>query len=160
MASTALHARAGKFLTFVLGSEVFAIPVMSVREIMGVQEVTQVPQTPDYVKGVFNLRGKVIPVIDLRIKFGLDPEDYTPRTCIVVVQIDSGGAQILTGVIVDEVSEVVTIPASEIEDTPDFGRGVSTPYILGLAKSKGKVNILLDINRVLTAEEMSGLPLL
>ncbi|MBZ5600846.1 MAG: chemotaxis protein CheW [Acidobacteriia bacterium] len=164
MASTVLEApaakvdsRAGKYLTFGLGKEEFAIQVLAVREIMGVQEITVVPQTPPYVKGVINLRGKVIPVVDLRLKFGLEEQAYTQRTCIVVVQIEQEGSRLLTGVVVDEVSEVVTLQSADIEDTPDFGRGVSTPYILGMAKSKGKVKILLDINRVMSVQEMSGL---
>ena len=125
---------------------------------MGIQDITAVPQTPVFVKGVINLRGKVIPVVDLRLKFGLPQVEYTPRTCIIVVQISGaeGGAS-LTGIVVDEVSEAVNIAAGEIEDTPDFGDGVSTPYILGMAKSKGKVKILLDIDKVLQAQELEGL---
>src|SRR5580704_15606028 len=99
--------RAGKYLTFILGREEFAIQVLRVREIMGVQDITAVPQTPSYVKGVINLRGKVIPVVDLRLKFGMPEQEYTQRTCIVVVQIEQAGSRMLTGVVVDEVSEVV-----------------------------------------------------
>jgi purine-binding chemotaxis protein CheW len=149
--------RAGKYLTFGLGKEEFAIQVMRVREIMGVQEITAVPQTPDYVKGVINLRGKVIPVVDLRLKFAMPALDYTPRTCIIVVQIEQDGSRMLTGVVVDEVSEVVTLQAADIEDTPDFGRGVAIPYLLGMAKVKGRVKILLDINMVMTTLEMHRL---
>jgi len=149
--------RAGKYLTFQLGNEEFAIPVMLVREIMGVQEITAVPQTPQYVKGVINLRGKVIPVVDLRLKFGLPELEYTQRTCIIVVQIEHAGTRLLTGIIVDAVSEVVTIQPAEIEDTPDFGRGVAIPYLLGMAKLKGKVKILLDINMVMSAGEVHEL---
>ncbi len=164
MASSVLNApsvkadsRAGKYLTFGLGKEEFAIQVVCVREIMGVQEITSVPQTPNYLKGVINLRGKVIPVVDLRLKFGLPQQEYTQRTSIVVVQIEQDSARMLTGIVVDEVSEVLTIPAADIEDAPDFGRGVSTPYILGMAKIKGKVKILLDIDRVMTSQEVHGL---
>jgi purine-binding chemotaxis protein CheW len=150
--------RTGKYLAFHLGREEFAIQVLKVREIMGIQDITAVPQTPLYVKGVINLRGKVIPVIDLRLKFGLPQIEYTQRTCIIVVQIQGpDGAVSLTGIVVDEVSEAVNIAASEIEDTPDFGDGVATPYILGMAKGKGKVKILLDIDRVLQAQELEGL---
>ena len=150
--------RAGKYLAFHLGREEFAIQVLKVREIMGIQDITAVPQTPVFVKGVINLRGKVIPVVDLRLKFGLPEVEYTQRTCIIVVQIQgSDGNVSLTGIVVDEVSEAVNIAAGEIEDTPDFGDGVSTPYILGMAKSKGKVKILLDIDRVLQAQELDGL---
>ena len=150
--------RAGKYLAFRLGAEEFAIQVLKVREIMGIQDITAVPQTPAYVKGVLNLRGKVIPVIDLRLKFGLPEIEYTQRTCIIVVQVlGPGGSVSLTGIVVDEVSEAVNIAAGEIEDTPDFGDSVATPYLLGMAKSKGKVKILLDIDQVLQAKELADL---
>ena len=150
--------RTGKYLAFHLGREEFAIQVLKVREIMGIQDITAVPQTPVFVKGVINLRGKVIPVVDLRLKFGLQEVEYTARTCIIVVQIQApDGGVSLTGIVVDEVSEALNIAAGEIEDTPDFGDGVSTPYILGMAKGKGKVKILLDIDRVLQAQELDGL---
>jgi purine-binding chemotaxis protein CheW len=149
--------RAGKYLTFGLANEEFGIQVMRVREIMGVQEVTAVPHIPAYVKGVINLRGKVIPVVDLRQKFGMPEQEYTQRTCIVVVELEQDGARLLTGLIVDEVSEVLSLQGGEIEDAPDFGRGVATPYLLGMAKTKGKVKILLDINRVMTTQEVHGL---
>jgi purine-binding chemotaxis protein CheW len=149
--------RAGKYLTFALGNEEFAIQVLRVREIMGVQEITAVPQTPTYVKGVINLRGKVVPVVDLRMKFGMPELEYTQRTCIIVVQLERDGLRLLTGVIVDGVSEVLTLQASDIEDTPEFGSGVATPYLLGMAKIKGKVKILLDIDMVMSAQEVHGL---
>ncbi len=156
-ASQKVELRAGKYLTFHLGNEEFAIQVLRVREIMGVQEITAVPQTAGHVKGVINLRGKVIPVVDLRLKFGLPEMEYTQRTCIIVVQIQGEAEKLPIGVIVDAVSEVVTLQAGEIEDTPDFGNGAATPYLLGLAKSKGKVNILLDIDQVLSSQDASGL---
>lgn len=156
-ASQKVELRAGKYLTFHLGNEEFAIQVLRVREIMGVQEITAVPQTAGHVKGVINLRGKVIPVVDLRLKFGLPELEYTQRTCIIVVQIQGEAEKLPIGVIVDAVSEVVTLQAGEIEDTPDFGNGATTPYLLGLVKSKGKVNILLDIDRVLSSQDASGL---
>jgi len=159
--------RAGKYLTFRLGNEEFAIQVLRVREIMGVRDINAVPQAPGYVKGVINLRGKVIPVVDLRLKFGLEELEYTPRTCIIVVQIEvaqsgppgaaDGSVLLQIGVIVDAVSEVLTLQGSDIENTPDFGAGVAIPYLLGMAKIKGKVKILLDINRVLSAQEAAGL---
>jgi len=149
--------RAGKYLTFVIGKEEFGVGVLKVREIMGIQDITAVPQTPPYLKGVINLRGKVIPVIDLRLKFGLPSIDYTQRTCIIVVQVKTGSTSILMGIVVDEVSEVLTLTAGDIEDTPDFGASVATTYILGMAKIKGKVKILLDINEVLTSTEIGGL---
>lgn len=151
-----LDERAGKYLTFVIGKEEFGVGVLKVREIMGVQDITAVPQTPPYLKGVINLRGKVIPVIDLRLKFGMPSAEYTQRTCIIVVQVRSGSTSLLMGSVVDEVSEVLTIAAGEIEDTPDFGSNVSTGYILGMAKIKGKVKILLDIDQVLSSQELLG----
>lgn len=149
--------RAGKYLTFQLGSEEFGIRVPKVREIMGIQEITTVPHTPDYVKGVINLRGKVTPVLDLRLKFGLPGLEYSQRTCIIVVQIQGESSPMLMGIIVDGVSEVLNLAGAEIEDTPDFGVNFSTPYILGMAKVKGKVKILLDIDCVLSTQEMQGM---
>jgi len=149
--------RAGKYLIFHLGIEEFGTEVLKVREIMGLQDITTVPQVPSYVKGVINLRGKVIPVVDLRLKFGLPPEEYTARTCIVVVRTRQAGEDIMIGMIVDGVVEVLTLMASDIEDTPDFGTGVQTPYLLGMAKIKGKVKILLDIDQVLCSAELNGL---
>ena len=149
--------RAGKYLTFQLGQEEFAIQVLKVREIMGVQDITAVPQTPSHVKGVINLRGKVVPVVDLRLKFGLPEMEYTQRTCIIVVQVQFQASLLLMGIVVDGVSEVLNLAGGDIEDTPEFGSGVVTPYILGMAKSKGKVKILLDIDQVLSSQELQGL---
>ena len=140
-----------------IGKEEFGVGVLKVREIMGIQDITAVPQTPPYLKGVINLRGKVIPVIDLRLKFGLESIDYTQRTCIIVVQVKGASTSLPTGIVVDEVSEVLTLNAADIEDTPDFGSNVETGYILGMAKIKGKVKILLDINEVLTTQEIHSL---
>lgn len=148
--------RAGKYLAFLLANEEYAIPVLKVREIMGVQHITAVPQTPDAVKGVINLRGKVIPVIDLRVKFGLEAAEYTQRTCIVVVQLN-GEITGQMGVVVDEVCEVLTLADADIEDTPVFGHGVSVPYVTGMAKVKGKVKILLDIDQALTNQDTTVL---
>jgi purine-binding chemotaxis protein CheW len=156
-ASVIAEYRAGKYLTFRLGKEDFAIQVLKVREIVGIQDITSVPQMPSYVKGVINLRGKVIPVVDLRLKFGLPEREYTQRTCIIVVQVQSGGVPVQTGVIVDEVSEVLNIVAGEIEDTPDFGENVQTPYLLGVAKVKGNVKMLLEIDQVLASAETMSL---
>jgi purine-binding chemotaxis protein CheW len=149
--------RAGKYLVFQLGREEFGIRVLKVREIMGIQDITAVPHTPNHVKGVINLRGKVIPVIDLRLKFGLPEVEYTARTCIIVVQMQTEAGVMLMGTVVDGVAEVLNLVADDIEDTPDFGQGVATPYLLGLAKIKGKVKILLDIDKVLSSSELHGL---
>ena len=149
--------RAGKYLTFQLANEEFGIRVLKVREIMGLQEITAVPQTPVHIKGVINLRGKVVPVIDLRLKFGLPAADYTQRTCIIVTQVQGESGAILMGIVVDGVSEVLNLTASEIEDTPDFGEQIAGQYLLGMAKVKGKVKILLDIDRVLSVQELHNL---
>ncbi|MCC6341825.1 MAG: purine-binding chemotaxis protein CheW [Bryobacterales bacterium] len=151
--------RAGKYLVFQLGREEFGIRVLKVREIMGIQDITAVPQTPVHVKGVINLRGKVIPVVDLRLKFGLPEQDYTQRTCIIVVQVRAGGPQaaMLTGIVVDGVAEVLNVSGSDIEDMPDFGDGTATPYLLGVAKVKGKVKILLEIDQVLSSQDIHSL---
>ena len=149
--------RAGKYLVFHLGKEEFGIRVLKVREIMGIQDITAVPQTPAYVKGVINLRGKVIPVVDLRLKFGLPEIEYTQRTCIIVVQVQADAHGMMMGIVVDGVAEVLNLVPGDIEDTPDFGQGVVTPYLLGMAKIKGKVKILLDIDQVLTSQELHGI---
>ncbi|MCC7342285.1 MAG: purine-binding chemotaxis protein CheW [Bryobacterales bacterium] len=149
--------RGGKYLVFHLGQEEFGIQVLKVREIMGVQDITAVPQTPHHVKGVINLRGKVIPVVDLRLKFGLPEQEYTQRTCIIVTQVGSEAGPMLMGIVVDGVAEVLNLSAAEIEDTPDFGDGAATPYLLGMAKVKGKVKILLEIEQVLTSQDLRRL---
>jgi len=149
--------REGKYLTFALAGEEYGISILKVKEIIGMMGITAVPQTPGFVKGVINLRGKVIPVVDLRLKFGMEAMPYTERTCIVVVEISGSVGPIMMGIVVDTVSEVLNIKASEIEDTPTFGVKLNTEFILGMAKMSGAVKILLDINRVLTEEEISHL---
>ncbi len=119
--------------------------------------ITTVPQTPDFVKGVINLRGKVIPVMDLRLRFGMESIDYNERTCIIVVEIEGQSGIIQIGIVVDSVSEVLNIKGEDIEDTPTFGAKLDTEYILGMAKTEGGVKILLDIDRVLNADEISVL---
>jgi purine-binding chemotaxis protein CheW len=141
--------REGKYLTFSLAGEEYGIGILKVREIIGMMTITTIPQTPRYVKGVINLRGKVIPVIDLRLKFGMDAIEYNERTCIIVVELFGTGRSINMGIVVDSVSEVLNIKATDIEDTPNFGSSLNTEYILGMAKSSGGVKILLDIDRVL-----------
>jgi purine-binding chemotaxis protein CheW len=155
--NAAADRRTTKYLTFHVGTEEFAIAVLSVREIMGVQDITAVPHTPSYIKGIINLRGKVVPVVDLRLKFGLPATEYTQRTCIIVVEVAGESAPLLMGAVVDSVSEVLNVASSEVEKTPDFGEGVTIPYLLGIAKSKGNVTILLDIDKVLANSELSGI---
>jgi len=149
--------RGGKYLVFELGREEFGIRVMKVREIMGIQDITAVPQTPAHVKGVINLRGKVIPVVDLRLKFGLPEQEYTQRTCIIVIQVKGEAGPMFMGIVVDGVAEVLNLAVADIEDTPDFGDGTATPYLLGMAKVKGKVKILLEIDRVLASQDLGAL---
>ncbi len=141
---------AGKFLTFALGNEEYGIEIIKAREIIGLMEITTVPQTPDYMKGVINLRGKVIPIIDLRLKFAMPEVEHTRETCIIVVEV--GSAQV--GIIVDGVSEVTDIKGEDIEDVPNFKQEIDTNFIMGLGKTKQKIIILLDIEKVLTAEEL------
>jgi len=149
--------RAGKYLTFKLGKEEFGIQVLSVREIMGVQDITVVPGMPPHLKGVINLRGKIIPVVDLRLKFGLSSHPFTPATCIIVVQVMQEGEAAMIGVIVDCVAEVLNLPESDIEDSPDFGAGAGPSFVLGIAKCKGSVKILLNIEGALTIAELRGM---
>ena len=149
---------AGKHLTFVLGSEQYGLPVLKVREIIRLCDITPVPQMPDYIKGVLNLRGKIIPVADLRLKFKLASHKNTDLTCIIVVQVSSPDKTFnLMGLIVDAVEEVVNISATEIEPTPDFGAALATDYILGMAKVKGSVKTLLDIDKVVSAVNLENL---
>jgi purine-binding chemotaxis protein CheW len=145
---------AGKYLTVVLANEAYGLAVIKVREIIRFQKITPVPQMPEFVKGVINLRGRVIPVIDLRVKFGLAAE-VAERTCVVVVQIAlEAGRNVQMGLVVDSVEEVVNLTAAEIEPTPEFGARIDTSYLLGLAKVKGVVKTLLDIDRVIAPETM------
>jgi purine-binding chemotaxis protein CheW len=145
--------REGKYLTFSLAGEEYGIGILKMKEIIGLMTITPVPQTPGYVKGVINLWGKVIPVIDLRLKLGMESIAYTERTCIIVVEISSRDRKILMGIVVDSVSEVRNIKSGEIEDTPTFGVKMETDYILGMAKMEGGVKILLDIDRVLSERD-------
>jgi len=153
----AIAIKEGKYLTFTLAGEEYGIGILKVREIVGMMNITRIPQTPPYVKGVVNLRGKVIPVVDLRLKFGIEAMDYTDRTCIIVVEIVGTAKDIPMGVVVDAVSEVINIRQSDIEETPNFGTRIDTNYILGMAKTNGGVKILLDIDRVLSAAEVTAL---
>lgn len=140
----------GKFLTFVLGEEIYGIEILKASEIIGLMDITTVPQTPDYMKGVINLRGKVIPVIDLRLKFSMQEEKYAQETCVIVVEVNNTHI----GIIVDSVSEVVDISSSEIEETPPFGQGIDTSFMTGMGKVKEKIIILLNIEIVLSPEEL------
>ena len=149
--------REGKYLTFSLAGEEYGIGILKIREIIGMLPITSVPQTPPFVKGVINLRGKVIPVLDLRLRFGMEEIEYNERTCIIVVEITGQAGKIQIGSVVDSVSEVLNIKGEDIEDTPTFGARLDTAYILGMAKMDGGVKILLDIDKVLSDGEIAAL---
>ena len=153
--ATALAAP-GKYLTFALADEEYALPVLKVREIIKMMEITQVPKVPPHVKGVINLRGKVIPIVDLRLKFGFPPQDATERTCIIVVDAALNGGRSSLGFVVDGVNEVMNIATDEIEPTPDFGEQVDTAYMQGVAKRGSHVKMLLDLDRVLSSTPLEG----
>jgi purine-binding chemotaxis protein CheW len=157
--SSGAPALAGKYLTFTLHQESYGIDVLKIREIIRLTDITAVPQMPAYVKGVINLRGKIIPVLDLRLRFGFPDAPSTEQTCIVVVQVRlPDGKATQMGLVVDGVEEVVNIAAADIEETPDFGAEVATDYLVGMAKIKGAVKSLLDIDKVLstTGQELAG----
>lgn len=147
---------AGKYLTFVLGGESYGIPVLKVREIIKLVPVTFVPKLPSYIKGVLNLRGRIIPVLDMRIKFGMTVTQDTDHTCVIVVQVCSAAQTTISlGLVVDAVEEVCNIVSSDIESTPDFGTTLNTSYLVGMAKIKSKVVSLLNIDRCLGAAELA-----
>lgn len=150
IAKTNIKNQGGKFLSFFLKEEEYGIEILKVQEIIKILPITRVPRTPEFVKGVINLRGKIIPVTDLRSKFNMEQREETSETCIIVVQ--TNGLEI--GVIVDKVSEVLDISDAEIEDVPSFGTDVSTDYLLGIGNTNGRVRLLLDIERILTAQEV------
>ena len=137
--------RGGKYLTFFLAGEEYGLEILKVQEIIGMMDVTPVPGSPMHVRGVINLRGKVIPVVDLRLRFGMEAAETTAETCIIVVQTN----RVQTGIVVDQVSEVSNIGAGDVEDAPTFGSDVQTDYLLGIGKAEGRVRLLLDIDRVL-----------
>jgi purine-binding chemotaxis protein CheW len=150
--SSALAAtHGGKFLTFFLAGEEYGLEILKVSEIIGMQPITRVPRTPAHIRGVINLRGKVIPIMELRARFGM-PRDGAEETCIIVVQVGS----VQTGVVVDKVSEVVSIVDEDIEPAPTFGEGIHTEYLLGIGKANGRVKLLLDIDRVLANDELAS----
>jgi purine-binding chemotaxis protein CheW len=151
---------AGKYLTFELGHAEYGIGILKVKEIVGMMPITSVPDTPSFMKGVINLRGKLIPITDLRMKFGLETTDYTDRTCIVVVEIGHGAKLMIMGLVVDGVSEVANIRGTEIEVPPDFGNGRNSGFMQGMAKIAGSVKILLNIDQILTGEQLAGLAVL
>lgn len=148
--------RAGKYLIFRLSKEEFGIPVLQAREILSLQEITAVPNTPHHIRGVINLRGKIIPVVDLRLKFDM-PAEESATTCIVVVQVERGTESLQIGMVVDSVIEVSYLRPGDIDDAPDFGENVATPWLMGIARTQTGVRILLHVDQVVTANEMVGL---
>lgn len=155
--SGSVAAAAAKYLTFQLAGEEYGIEIIKVVEIIKMMDITQVPRTPAFVRGVINLRGKVIPVVELRAKFGMETIEDTDETCIIVVNVRTDDLEIQMSILVDTVSEVLDIGEEDIEPPPTFGSSVATDFILGMAKAKGSVKILLDIDRVLTGEEIVGI---
>ena len=148
----------GKYLTFILGGGGYGIPILKVREIIRLLEITPIPRMPDYVRGIINLRGKIVPVIDLRLKFALPDITTTNRTCIIVTYVMMGAVSKLMGVIVDALDEVDLIGADDIEPAPDFGTGTATSYISSVARSKGRVKALLNIDAIVQ-DDRAILPL-
>ena len=147
----------GKYLTFGLASEQYGLEILKVQEIIGIMKVTRIPKAPEFVRGVINLRGKVIPVVDLRLKFGLEGKGDTERTCIIVVEIGTRGGTVQVGIVVDSVSDVINILGEEIEEPPELAARADSGSILGMAKTEDGVKILLDIDRVLSLSEISAL---
>lgn len=143
-----------KLLTFALGEESYGIPILKVKEIIGMLDITHVPRTPVFIKGVINLRGKIIPIMDLRIKFGMDEKSYNEKTCIIVIEVNIQNTKRLLGVVVDTVAEVINLAGEEIEPAPQYGSHVDHNFISGIGKVKEKVIIILDIDEVVFCEEV------
>jgi len=148
--SIKVDSRAGKYLTFFLASEEYGVEILKVQEIIGRMPITPVPLTSRYILGVINLRGKIHPIMDLKIKFGMDHTEITDETCIIVIRTTS----LMMGILVDKVSEVVNVASDDIEDTPSFGADVNPEYLLGVGKTGGRVRLLLDIEKVINATDI------
>jgi purine-binding chemotaxis protein CheW len=148
--SNKVDSRAGKYLTFFLDREEYGVEILKVQEIIGRMPITPVPLTSKYIRGVINLRGKIHPIMDLKIKFGMDETPITDETCIIVIKT----ASMMMGVLVDKVSEVVNVSSGDIEDTPSFGADVNPEYLLGVGKTGGQIRLLLDIEKVITASDI------
>jgi purine-binding chemotaxis protein CheW len=153
-----LAATPGKYLTFGLGEEIYGLEILKVQEIIGLMRVTRVPGLPDVIRGVVNLRGKVIPVVDLRAKFSMEAQDDTERTCIVVVKVWRDGRGVIVGLIVDEVRDVQPVAGEQLEAVPRFSGDVETPFLLGIAKIPPRVVMLLDVDQILSSSELWTIP--
>lgn len=149
--------QAAQYLTFVLGAETFAIGIMAIKEIIEYSSLTEVPMMPTYVRGVINLRGAVVPVLDLPVRFGKTASAVTKRTCIVIVEVALAGERHTLGLVVDAVNAVLDIPTSEIEPPPAFGASIRTEFIRGMVKVNSKFVILLDVDHALAADEVQAL---
>lgn len=147
----------GKYLTFTLGAEEFGLQILKVREIIGYMDITAVPRAPHDVRGVINLRGQVVPIVDMRARFEMEAAEVTDQTCIIVVEVKAGRQSFHTGIIVDRVCEVLDIDGKDIEPTPQFDGSMDTSFILGMGKINGAVKILLDIDKVLHVHELKEL---
>lgn len=144
-----------QYLTFTLGEEMFALGILCIREIIEYGQVTEVPMTPPFIRGVINLRGAVVPVVDLSVRFGRPTREITKRTCIVIVEVASEQGRQEMGIVVDAVSEVLEIPAADIEPAPEFGAKIRTDFIAGMGKVAGRFVVILEPNRVLSLEEVA-----
>ena len=153
----ALSLLAGKYLTFKLDVEDFGIEILKVQEIIKMMAITRVPRTPVFVRGVINLRGKVIPIVDLRLKFDMEGKSNSDKTCIIVVTVKRNRSSVVMGIIVDEVSEVLDVMGSSIEPAPEFGETVNTSFILGMGKVGERVVTLMDVDCVLSGEEVAAI---
>ena len=151
------HQDEGQYLTFLIGGEMFAISILGIKEIIEYGSLTTVPMMPDFIRGVINLRGAVVPVVDLSARFGRAASEVTRRSCIVILEVEADGEKYDVGVVVDAVSEVLEIPATEIEPAPSFGAKIRADFISGIGKVNGKFVIILNADRVLSVDEMATL---
>jgi len=142
-----------RYLSFVLNDEEYCIDILKIKEIMGMTDITKIPQTPEFIKGVINLRGQIIPIVDLRIKFEVAAKEYTERTCIVVVEIPYNDEVTLMGIVVDKIQEVINIPKDKISNVPYINSKIKSEYIEGIAETQESIKIILDITKVLTEDE-------
>jgi Chemotaxis signal transduction protein len=149
-----MEAQGGKYLTFALNNETYGIPIKKAKEIIGMMEITHIPKTQGYIKGVINLRGKIIPVMDLRLKLGMDEKPYTDRTCVIVIEVNLAENQRLVGLVVDTVTEVVNIQTSEIE-TPGYDAQIEGEFLMGLGKLKDKLVLIIDLEKILSRQEIT-----
>jgi len=155
IAALAAEEQARQYLTFLLGGEMFAIGILNIKEIIEYGSLTEVPMMPEFIRGVINLRGAVVPVVDLSARFGKKRTDITRRTCIVIIEVETDGEKHDVGVVVDSVSEVLEIPAGEIEPAPSFGAKIRADFIQGMGKVNGKFVIILSVNNVLSLDDLA-----